>query len=163
MATYERETRIQAPLEVVWEFHSRVSGLEALTPPWMGLQIESVVGPDGESNPTILEEGAEIRMSLQPLRVGPRQQWTSRITERELSTGVGYFRDEMIDGPFDHWVHTHTFYGDADETILRDHVEYDLPLGPLGDALEAFSAVGFEPMFRARHRKTKALLNGRTA
>lgn len=161
MASYERTSHVDAPLETVWDFHSRISGLEALTPAWLGLQVEAVVGPDGESNPEVLEAGSEISMSMRPGGVGPRQYWTSRITDRERTDGVAYFRDEMIDGPFDRWVHVHSFYADGERTLLRDHVEYELPFGPVGDALEPFSPIGFEGMFRARHEKTKELLEDR--
>ncbi|WP_255170036.1 SRPBCC family protein [Natrononativus amylolyticus] len=157
MPTYERETTIRAPLEDVWEFHSTVAGLEALTPAWLGLHIERVVGPDGEAEPDVLEAGSEIDLSLQPLGLGPRQHWTSLIVEREREDGVAYFRDEMIRGPFDRWVHTHAFYADGDETLLRDRIEYELPLGDLGP-LDSLSRVGFEPMFRGRHQTTKELL-----
>lgn len=159
MATYERETRVDAPLEDVWQFYSRVSGLEAVTPGWMGLTVESVVGPDGEPEPGVLEAGSRVTLSTRPFGVGPRQQWTSVITERERADGTAYFRDEMVDGPFERWVHTHAFYGDGDETLLRDRVEYELPLGPLGRAATPFSRVGFETMFRARHRLTREKLD----
>jgi ligand-binding SRPBCC domain-containing protein len=158
MPTYERETRVEAPLEDVWEFHSRVSGLEALTPDWMGLRVESVVGPDGEPDPGVLEAGSEVTLSTRPFGVGPRQDWTSVITERERTDGTAYFRDEMVRGPFDRWIHTHAFYADGDETLVRDRVEYELPFGPLGRAATPFSTVGFETMFRTRHRLTKANL-----
>ncbi|WP_394741563.1 SRPBCC family protein [Natronococcus roseus] len=155
MVTYERQTRVDAPLEDVWEFYSRVSGLEAVTPAWMGLAVESVVGPDGEPDPDVLEAGSEVTLSTRPFDVGPRQRWTSVITERERTDGTAYFRDEMTDGPFERWVHTHAFYGDGDETVLRDRVEYELPFGPLGRVATPFSRIGFETMFRARHRLTK--------
>ena len=160
MPSYERQTHVRTPLEDLWEFHSRVSGLEALTPAWMGLRVESVIGPDGQRDPEVLEAGSEISMSIHPFGVGPRQYWTSLITERERSSGVAYFRDELVNSPFDHWLHTHTFYADGDTTILRDHVEYELPFGPLGDALGPFSGPGFEAMFRGRHEKTRELLEG---
>ncbi|SDQ99298.1 SRPBCC family protein [Natronobacterium texcoconense] len=156
MPTYERRTTVRAPLEEVWDFHSRVSGLEALTPDWLDLRVEAVIGPDGEADPDVLEPGSEVALSIRPFGVGPRQHWTSVITDRKRQDGTAYFRDEMVYGPFDHWIHTHTFYADGDRTILRDHVEYDLPLGPLGDAASPFSPLGFEAMFRERHRRTKA-------
>lgn len=158
MARYEREVRVDAPLEDVWAFHSRTDGLEALTPDWMGLRVEQVIGPDGEPDPDVLAEGSELTLSMQPFGVGPRQHWTSLITGRERTAGAAVFRDEMIDGPFDRWIHTHSFYADGGSTLVRDRVEYALPMGGLGDALEPFSRVGFEPMFRHRHRTTKALL-----
>ena len=158
MPTYERQTRVRAPLETVWEFHSRASGLEALTADWMGLRVESAIGPDGERDPNVLEVGSELDVSIRPLGVGPRQYWTSAIVERERSDGTAVFRDEMVHGPFDRWVHTHSFFADGDETIVRDHVDYALPLGPVGRLGEPFSGVGFEAMFRDRHRRTRTEL-----
>ena len=158
MANYERITRIDAPLEDVWDFHSRIEGLEALTPSWMNLRVESVIGSDGEADPEVLEAGAEAALSIRPFGVGPRQHWTSLITERDREAGAAYFRDEMIHGPFDRWIHTHAFYADGERTILRDALEFDLPMGELGGALTPFSRIGFEGMFRDRHRRTRAAL-----
>lgn len=157
MATYERETYVEASLEDVREFHSRVSGLEALTPGWMGLTVREVRGPDGETDPEILEAGAEIDMRLRPLGL-PGESWTSVITERAESDERVLFKDEMRDGPFARWVHIHQFRREGEGTRLRDTVHYELP-----DSVRATSplaVVGFEPMFRYRHRKTKELLEG---
>ena len=158
MATFERDMRVQAPLEDVWTFHSSVSGLERLTPAWMGLRIESVIGPDGERDPVVLETGAELDLSVRPFALGPRQHWTSVITDRARQSGRAYFTDEMIRGPFETWIHTHAFFADGDATIVRDHVEYELPFGTLGNAVTPFSGVGFEGMFRDRHDRTRKSL-----
>lgn len=158
MHTYERSVRVEAPFDDVWDFHSTEAGLEALTPDWTHLRIESVTGPDGESDPEILEAGASIRASVQPFGIGPRQGWRSEITERERSDGTAFFRDVMHDGPFSHWEHTHLFYADGDDTLIRDRVEYELPVGPLNAVLGPLAIVGFEPMFIYRHRETKSLL-----
>ncbi|MWG36413.1 SRPBCC family protein [Halomarina oriensis] len=157
MPTYRRQTRVRAPFDEVWEFHSGVAGLEALTPAFMNLRVDDVVGPDDERDPEVLETGSRIHASVRPFGVGPRQRWVSVIVEREEGDGVAYFVDEMEDGPFPHWRHTHRFYADGEETVVEDEVEYELPVvgtvGPLGD-------VGFEPMFRYRHRRTRELLEG---
>jgi ligand-binding SRPBCC domain-containing protein len=158
MSTYRRSTRVEAPLEDVWAFHSRIEGLEALTPSWMGLSVESVRGPNGESDPDVLLVGSEIQMAMQPFGVGPPQRWTARITAREYDDGSAWFRDEMVSGPFDRWVHTHRFFADGRMTVVDDHVEYDLPGGALGEAAGPLAWVGFEPMFRFRHRRTQDLL-----
>jgi len=158
MAVYQRRMRVAAPLDEVWDFHSRASGLEALTPGWMNLRIEGVVGPDGDPDPAILETGSRIDASLRPFGVGPRQRWTSVITERERDDGTAYFRDEMEGGPFRRWEHTHRFFADGAETVVDDRVVYDLPLGPVSDAVGSLARIGFEPMFRYRHRRTRALL-----
>jgi ligand-binding SRPBCC domain-containing protein len=158
MAVYRRSTRVDAPLERVWAFHSRIEGLEALTPGWMGLSVESVRGPDGDPDPDVLQVGSEIRMAMRPLGVGPPQRWTARIVARERDDGSAWFRDEMVDGPFDRWVHTHRFFADGDSTIVDDRVEYRLPGGSLGQLADPLAWVGFEPMFRFRHRRTRNLL-----
>jgi len=158
MAVFERETRVAAPLDEVWAFHSRVEGLEALTPDWMHLRVESVEGPDGEPDPEVLETGAEITTSVQPFGIGPRQGWTSRIVERRESEGAALFRDEMVEGPFETWVHTHSFYAEGEMTRVRDRVEYALPGGGVGAAVSPLTAVGLEPMFRYRHRTTHEVL-----
>jgi ligand-binding SRPBCC domain-containing protein len=156
MPRYERSVRVAAPFEEVWEFHSRIAGLEELTPEWMGLEVEGVFGPDGTPDPDVLEAGARIETSIRPFGVGPRQSWTSVIVEREERDGSASFRDVMERGPFPEWVHTHRFFGDGDETLVVDRVEYALPL--VGGRLGPLGGLGFEPMFRYRHRKTKELL-----
>lgn len=162
MPTYHRQVRVDAPLDEVWDFHSRLSGLEALTPGWMNLQVEAARGPDGEADPELLEQGAQVRMSMRPLGVGPRQQWVSRIVYRDRDDESAIFRDDMQGGPFRKWVHTHRFVADGDSTIVHDNVEYELPLGGLGTAVGPLAVVGFEPMFRYRHKKTKELLEPST-
>ncbi|MDG5775081.1 SRPBCC family protein [Haloarculaceae archaeon H-GB2-1] len=159
MPVYERATRVDAPLSTVWDFHSNVDGLVALTPDWMRLRVERVVGPDGEPNPDLMTVGSRIESSVRPFGLGPRQRWTSVIVEREEGDGWARFRDTMEDGPFAHWEHTHTFHAEGDDaTLVYDRVEYELPGGELGRALGPLAYVGFEPMFRHRHRETKALL-----
>ena len=158
MPTYRRETRVRAPLDDVWEFHSRIEGLEALTPSFMNIRVDAVLGPDGERNPDEMDVGARAYASVRPFGVGPRQRWVSRIVDRGEGDGSAYFVDEMDEGPFPHWRHTHAFYADGDETVVSDTVEYRLPLGPVGGLAGYFGDVGFEPMFRFRHRKTKELL-----
>jgi len=158
MPTYERSSRVVAPFEEVWGFHSDERGLVALTPGWMNLEIESVRGPGGDPDPDVLEAGSVVESSVRPFGVGPRQSWVSDITARGRSGGTAYFRDVMSDGPFRRWVHTHMFYADGETTVVRDRVEYELPLGSVGKALGPLAVVGFAPMFRYRHRKTRELL-----
>lgn len=158
MPTYERSVRVDAPFEEVWEFHSTEDGLVALTPGWMNIRIDDVRGPDGEQDPDVLKAGAVVDSSVRPFGVGPRQSWISNIVARERKSGSAYFRDEMSDGPFSEWTHTHMFYADGDATIVRDKVEYELPFGSVGRAVGPLAVVGMEPMFRYRHRKTRELL-----
>lgn len=162
MSVYERETRIRAPFEEVWDFHSRGEGLEALTPSFMNLRVERIISPDGGPRPgsdsAQLERGSRVKATVRPFGVGPRQGWTSVIVEREEHDTAAMFVDEMEDGPFPYWQHTHSFYADGSETLIRDHVEYELPFGKLGRIASQFGSVGFDPMFRYRHWKTGRVL-----
>lgn len=155
MNTYRRRTRVPALIDEVWEFHSRIDGLVDLTPDFLDLRVERVVGPDGDPDPDVLETGSRIALSIRPFGIGPRQSWVSHIRERERTDGSAYFVDEMTDGPFRAWRHTHQFYADGHETVLIDKVEYRLPFGFLGETLGPVAIVGFDPMFRHRHRRTR--------
>jgi len=155
MQTFERDVRVNAPLAAVWEFHSTIDGLLALTPEWANLRVDGVDWPDGEREGDVLVEGTRIHMSVQPFGVGPRQTWTSRITERVENDDHAYFVDVMEDGPFPAWRHTHSFFADGDQTVARDEVAYRAPLGGLG-ALGAPAVLW--PMFHFRHRRTREVL-----
>lgn len=158
MPTYTRRTTVAAPLEDVWSFHSRASGLEAVSPGWLDLRIESVLGPDGERSPEILERGTELSLSIHPFGIGPRQYVTSVITDREREESTAYFRDEQVYGQFEEWIHTHAFFADGERTRLLDHVDYELPFGSIGRFATPVSAAVLEAMFRERHRRTRAAL-----
>lgn len=157
MAVFERSTLIPAPLGEVWAFHATVDGLLAVSPDWLRLRVESVVGPDGEPDPDVLETGSEVTLSVRPAGVGPRSTWTSRIVRRERGDDAAMFADEMVAGPFRRWHHTHRFATVAGETRLTDRVEYELPLGP-ARRLSGLVWPGLAAMFAARHRRTKRRL-----
>lgn len=157
MGVYEGTTWVDASFESVWDFHSDIRGLISLTPDWLQLQIESVVGPEGNQDPAVLEPGTVVQASVQPVGLGPRLNWTSRITAWERSDSTGMYRDVMTTGPLPRWIHTHRFYEEAGGTRIIDRVEYRLPLGSF-KWLSRVAWVGLEPLFRYRHRKTQSLL-----
>jgi len=156
MAVYERESWVRAPLDRVWSFHSGVGGLVALTPSWVNMRVERVTGPDGEPDPDVLDPGSRVKLSVRPFGVGPRQAWTSEITERKRGDGVAYFRDVMTEGPFPEWEHTHLFYADGERTRCRDRVRYRTPTGPLAPVADEAAKVGLDAFFRYRHRRLPA-------
>jgi ligand-binding SRPBCC domain-containing protein len=165
MATYRRRTTIAAPLDTVWDFHSHIEGLTAVTPGWLDLRVEAIRGPDGEprDRDATLVEGTAIDLSMQPVGVGPRTGWTSRIERRESDADTAMFVDSMTGGPFAAWEHTHRFERVTEGTRLIDEVAYRLPPGGLGAVASPLAVVGLDPMFRYRHRQTKRLLEARAA
>lgn len=154
MAVYRRCSVIRAPFDDVWAFQTTVDGLVAVTPDWFNLEVEGVVGPDGEPDPDELVEGSEVSLSMRPLGVGPRQSWTSHIVHRERTDDRGEFRDEMAGGPFRRWHHTHRLQAVDGGTRLTDIVEYQLPLGP-ATGLSRLAWPGFAAVFASRHRRTR--------
>lgn len=174
MPVYERETVVDAPLSAVWTFHARIEGLTALTPDWLGLRVEEIARPTGHPGDHLVA-GTRVRLSVRPFGLGPRRTWTSVVRESARGGGEAVLRDEMVDGPLPRWVHTHRFVavdgaagggeapddvddGSGEATRVRDVIEYALPGGRPGRALGPLAVVGLEPMFRYRHRRTRALL-----
>jgi ligand-binding SRPBCC domain-containing protein len=163
MVVFTRETWVAAPIERVRDFHVRIDGLTAVTPDWMNLRVEGISGPDGEPDPETLEVGTDVRLSMRPFGVGPRQVWTARIVSREEETDAALLTDEMIDGPFETWEHTHAFYADDGATLLRDRIEYEFPVGPLGPVVDPVALLPLELLFRYRHHRTRKLLEREVA
>ncbi len=66
------------------------------------------------------------------------------------------FEDVQVSGPFRAWRHKHIVKPHADGAILRDEIEYRMPV-PLFGPLAAPMAVTprLEKMFEYRHRVTK--------
>jgi uncharacterized protein (TIGR01777 family) len=133
-----------ASAEAVFAWHARPGALERLMPPW---EHARVVGRTGG----IADRG---RVEL-AMRVGPAPvRWVAQHTDYE--PGV-MFRDEQVEGPFAHWVHTHRVIPIDDQTCeLVDSVDYALPLGVLG-AIAGGPAIHamLDRMFRFRHARTR--------
>jgi ligand-binding SRPBCC domain-containing protein len=116
----ERSQTIAAPRPEVFAFFSDPANLARITPPWLSFRIHGTV-------PRPLTAGARIeyriRWTLMSLR------WVTRITRWEPPFA---FADVQEKGPYACWVHTHRFGESGAGTVMEDHVEYELPFGPVG-------------------------------
>jgi uncharacterized protein len=142
MATFVKRTEIAAPREALWAWHAKAGAFERLNPPWDPVVIERRSGG--------LEVGSEVQVKLM---VGPvPQRWTAVHTAYEEGR---LFRDEQRGGPFRKWVHTHRFLDAPNGSVLEDEIEYQLPLGGLGQAFGgSFASDTLERVFAYRHRVT---------
>lgn len=141
---FEKETRIAAPPEVVFAFHEGPGAFEKLTPPWE--KVEVIEG-GGSIRP-----GARVVLSV-PL--GPfRVRWVAEHVEYEPGR---MFADRQVEGPFASWYHRHLCLDDGEGgTRLRDEVDYQPPLGPLGRLLgRAIIRSKLQKMFDYRHEVTR--------
>ena len=121
----ERVQILPRPRDEVFAFFEDARNLEAITPPFLRFRV---VTP----GPIAMRAGAliEYRLSL----FGAPFGWQ---TEIEIYEPTRRFVDRQLRGPFRVWRHTHEFEDVAGGTRMTDHVEYELPLGPLGDIAHA--------------------------
>jgi len=146
----EREQILGHPHDEVFDFFAQARNLERITPLWLSF---TVLTPE----PIDMRAGTLIDYRLRvhgiPLR------WTSRIEEWEPGR---VFVDRQIRGPYALWHHRHTFVAAAAGTIVRDQVDYALPLGRLGDvAHPLFVRRDLERIFDHRHAAVERLLAAR--
>jgi ligand-binding SRPBCC domain-containing protein len=118
----EREQRLDHPIETVFAFFSEARNLEALTPSWVSFEV---LTPE----PIRMQVGTRIEYRLRVHRIPLR--WVSRIEAWEPGQG---FVDRQLRGPYRLWHHRHRFTPAGEGTLVRDVVDYALPLGVLGDA-----------------------------
>jgi ligand-binding SRPBCC domain-containing protein len=143
----EREQRVAAPPDEVFAFFSRARNLERITPAWLRFEV---LTPD----PIAMGPGTRIEYRLRLHAVPVR--WVSRIEAWEAGRG---FADRQVRGPYRLWHHRHVFEPDGDGTVVRDRVDYALPLGPLGRlAHAAFVARDLERIFDFRRDAVRRLL-----
>lgn len=147
--TFVKESRIAAPPERVFAFHESPGALGRLTPPWERVVVES----GGDS----IRPGSRVtlRTKLGPLPL----RWVAEHTEYEPP---GLFADRQLSGPFAAWYHRHRMIDDGrGGTLLRDEVEFELPLGPLGRFLaEGLVRRKLRRMFDFRHEVTRRVVEG---
>lgn len=154
VVTFERATRVDAPFDRTWAFHTRTDGLMTVTPDLAGLRIRQLTWPDGTADES-LSEGAEIDLALSPLGVGPVLTWTARIVEVHEREGRGCMVDEMVEGPLQTWRHEHHVRAIQGGSEVRDRVTFTTGLGWPVDRVVAAALV---PAFVDRHRRTRKAL-----
>jgi ligand-binding SRPBCC domain-containing protein len=116
-----REQVVEFPLERVFAFFSDAANLEALTPPFLRFRIATPL-------PIAMSVGTRIDYELSLFGVPLR--WRSHIAVWEPPAR---FVDVQERGPYAHWRHLHEFEAlGPSRTMIRDRVDYALPLGPLG-------------------------------
>lgn len=144
---YVKQTRIHASPDVVFRFHESPDALQHLIPPWENMKL---VKSDGS-----LQPGSQVVLcgSLGVIPI----QWIAIHTEYDPPR---LFADRQEAGPFASWYHRHRFLDDGQGgTLLRDEVEYAVPLGVIGRWLGGWLVSRkLEAMFAYRHEKTRSLI-----
>ena len=170
--SYESEQWLPYPVELVFAFFANPENLPRLMPRWQQARIEEAAFAPPPPNPTTgsgsrfrgIAAGAGTRMtiSFRPFPYSPvRVPWDAEITEFVWND---HFCDHQLRGPFAYWHHCHSVRpevrtGASAGTLLRDKVEYELPLGRLGElANHLFIPRQLRSTFDYRHKRTRELL-----
>jgi len=173
MQTFHAEQWLPVPVERVFAFFADPANLPRLMPAWQQARIDeaSIVPPPprpsnaGHGSSGLAGAGTLLTLSFRPFPLSPvRMQWQARIDSFVWNR---YFSDTQLRGPFAHWHHTHSVISEAraDQagasvagTLLRDDVEYELPLRPLSSVALPLIAAQMRKTFAYRHRRTRELL-----
>ena len=105
----------------VFAFFADAANLQRITPDSLRFEIRS-------PQPIAMRSGATIHYQLSLF--GLKFRWCTLIESFEPESR---FVDVQTMGPYRSWRHTHTFSDAPGGTLVRDHVEYEVPLGPLGE------------------------------
>ncbi len=121
--TLYRKQFLPIPMRTAWDFFSTPSNLGSITPKHMNFRILYKSGGDK------MHEGQIIKYKITVLPL-VRVNWVTEITQVK---NFEQFTDEQRVGPYALWKHTHTFKEVAGGVEMTDHVEYAIPLGPIGE------------------------------
>jgi len=126
MATHvlQREQLLRTSLSEAWDFFSTPRNLARITPNDLSFAIREPF----DDSPA--HTGQLITYTVKPL-MGIPLTWVTRIESVEAPRR---FVDTQLKGPYKRWWHEHTFEEVEGGVLMRDRVEYELPLGALGEA-----------------------------
>jgi ligand-binding SRPBCC domain-containing protein len=168
--TFEAEQWLPYPLEPVFAFFANPQNLPRLMPDWQKARIEEAVYTAPPPRPAGVQPGlrslaagvgSRMTISFKPFPFSPfRVPWEAEIAEFAWND---HFCDIQLRGPFAYWRHCHRLRAETraegNGTLLRDELEYELPMGPLGELAHAIAVRGqIRRIFDLRHRRTAELL-----
>ena len=159
----------------VFTFFSDPQNLPHLMPAGMTVRIENLkLRPPGEpAIKKVVESGMDpgriagpgslIEISFRLVPFLPiRRRWIAEILEYEP---LRYFLDRQQSGPMKSWRHRHSFRTENRDgiagTVVRDEVDYTLPFGPVGRAVDAVLIQRMmQRTFSSRQKELERLLLG---
>jgi ligand-binding SRPBCC domain-containing protein len=135
---------VDAPIDRVWAFYADIGHLEVITPPEIELKV--VKCTTGKQ----IAEGTEVWLEGNLVM---KSRWHSRITRMKKPY---VYVDEMLEGRFRVWKHTHSFeqVGGDYKTKVIDEIEFELRYGPLGKMLEGYVEKQLAKIFAHRKEAT---------
>lgn len=168
-------------VDVVFAFFSNPHNLPLLMPEKLQTRIERMTLEPTPPNPLFLSSssnappaisnsgghqlvagvGSRIELSFRPVPYVPmRLRWEARITE---FVWYSHFCDEQVTGPFDYFHHRHGIRAEMEQgrigTQLVDEIEFELPLGTVGELWDKAVTRQLKRTFAMRQERLPRLLN----
>ena len=134
------------PIDMVFAFFADATNLERITPPELKFKILTPTPIDIRTGTLI-----DYQLGLFFLKFG----WRTEIREWNPPH---HFVDVQLKGPYKQWIHCHEFTPIPGGTRITDHVDYELPLSPLGDVALPIIKLQLGRIFRYRTEATRQLL-----
>ncbi|WP_419495030.1 SRPBCC family protein [Chryseobacterium bernardetii] len=118
-----REQQLDCDLKTAWKFFSSANNLSEITPKDMGFTVVTEMEDDE------IYEGMLIDYYVSPL-FGIKMKWQTEITHVDFQKS---FIDFQKKGPYKLWKHHHEFIPNDEGVLMRDTIDYELPMGFLGE------------------------------
>jgi ligand-binding SRPBCC domain-containing protein len=143
---YRHIFKVNAPVQVVSDFHTRSTSMGAITPPPVLVRVHHA--------PEILGEGDQMDFTL----------WVGPLPIRWLAVIEGCsprgFMDRQLSGPFAVWLHRHHFFPvGKDQTEVIDEVTFSIKKHPIWGIVGLGMGVSLPFLFAYRAWKTRRLIN----
>lgn len=148
----KREQQLNCDTETAWIFFSAANNLSKITPKDMNFIVRTKMESDE------IYEGMIIDYYVSPL-LGIKMDWQTEITQVNRHRS---FTDFQKKGPYKLWNHFHEFIPNEKGVLIKDTVDYELPMGFLGEiAHKVFIKNKLEHIFSYRFNILEEMFNSK--
>lgn len=145
-----REQQLNCDIQTAWEFFSSANNLSKITPKEMNFIVLTEMTEDE------IFEGMIIDYYVSPV-FGIKMKWKTEITQVDFQKS---FTDFQKKGPYKLWNHHHEFIINDKGVLMKDSVDYELPLGFLGEiAHKLFVKKKLKHVFSYRYKVLEERFN----
>jgi ligand-binding SRPBCC domain-containing protein len=123
-----REQQLSCNIETAWGFFSSANNLSEITPKDMNFIVLTTMENDE------IYEGMLIDYYVSPL-FGIKMKWQTEIIKVDFQKS---FIDFQKKGPYKLWHHHHEFISNEKGVLMKDTIDYEIPMGFLGEIAHPF-------------------------
>ncbi|RMZ58730.1 hypothetical protein D1632_14165 [Chryseobacterium nematophagum] len=145
-----REQQLNCDIDTAWQFFSSAHNLSKITPTDMNFIVLTSFENDR------IFEGMIIDYYVSPLW-GIQMKWQTEILQVDFQKN---FIDFQKKGPYKLWRHHHEFIPNEKGVLMKDTIDYELPMGILGELVHRFLVKKkVEKIFDYRYEILEQLFN----